>query len=112
MSARPFMDFVREHRNGVFHDELTDALRDLVAAVSTEGKAGTFVITLAIRPAANVEGAVVVSDKIVVKPPTEKKSDSIFFVTPENSLIRDNPRQPRLPLREINEPPKPRELSA
>jgi hypothetical protein len=106
------MDFVREHRNGIFHDELSDALRELVDAVATESKAGSLTVTISIRPAANVDGAVVVSDKIVVKPPVEKKSDSIFFVTPENGLIRDNPRQPRLPLREVADQPKPRELSA
>ena len=32
-NSRPFADLMREHRNGVTHDELSDALQELVAAV-------------------------------------------------------------------------------
>lgn len=40
MSARPFLDLLREHRNGLTHEELTDALNTLVEAVSAERKPG------------------------------------------------------------------------
>jgi hypothetical protein len=36
-NSRPFLDFLREQRNGVLHDELSDALQECVAAVMTEG---------------------------------------------------------------------------
>lgn len=38
MNARPFLDLLREHRNGLTHDELTDALNELVEAVAAERK--------------------------------------------------------------------------
>ena len=49
--GRPFTDLLREHRSGLTHDELSDALRDLVAAVF--GKPQTIVI---IHDAAAVAG--------------------------------------------------------
>lgn len=33
-NSRPFLDFLREHRGGVTHDELSDALQALTAAAS------------------------------------------------------------------------------
>ena len=49
-NPRPFMDFLREHRAGATHDELSDALQALVGAVVAEGKAGTLNIAIALKP--------------------------------------------------------------
>lgn len=58
---RPFMDFLREHRSGSTHDELSDALNALVAAVTEEGKAGKLTLTIAIKPAGRDSGALEVA---------------------------------------------------
>ena len=100
MSARPFYDFLREHRNGVTHDELADALNDLVAAVNEEGKAGTLTFTVSIKPMGKSDGLEVSAD-IKVKPPKKTAGVSIFFSTPDNNLVRQDPRQQSMELREV-----------
>lgn len=99
MGARPFMDLLREHRQGLSHDELTEALQRLVEAVTEERKPGTLTLRLTIRPQG--DGTVLVSDDITSKPPKRTKAGSMFFVTPENNLERQDPRQTALPLHEI-----------
>ena len=100
MSSRPFNDLLREHRNGQTHDELSDALNDLVAAVNEEGKAGTLTFTVSIKPMGKSDGLEVSAD-IKVKPPKKTAGVSIFFSTPENNLVRVDPRQATMELREV-----------
>ncbi len=99
MSARPFLDLLREHRNGLTHEELTEALNEIVEAVASEGKGGKLTLTIAVKP--HGDGAVMVMDELKITKPKPTKGGSIFFVTPENNLIRQDPKQPSLPLREI-----------
>ena len=98
--ARAFHDLLREHRGGLTHDELSDALRDLVAAVTDEGKAGSLTFTVKIKPMGKGEGLEVSAD-IKSKPPAKTPGVSIFYATPENSLVREDPRQKSMDLREI-----------
>lgn len=100
-NSRPFMDFLREHRNGATHDELSDALQDLVAGVTAENKSGTMTFTISIKPMGRDSGALEVAADIKVKPPKTQPGVSIFFPTPENNLHRQDPRQQSLELREI-----------
>lgn len=97
-NSRPFVDFLREHRGGVTHDDLSDKLQELVAAVSSEGKGGTLTLVIRIKPANAGSGALVVNDEIKLTKPKESRSGSIFFVSPENNLIRNDPKQCTLPL--------------
>lgn len=100
MSARPFMDFLREHRNGVTHDELSDALQELVAAVAEEGKSGSMTFTINIKPMGKSDG-LEVSAEVKVKPPKTTPGVSIFFASPDNNLVRQDPRQQSMELREV-----------
>jgi hypothetical protein len=100
MAVRPFYDFLREHRNGLTHDELADALNSLVAAVSEEGKSGSLTFTVNIRPIDKGDGLEVSAD-VKVKPPKKTPGTSIFFVTPDNNLVRQDPRQTSMELREV-----------
>ena len=109
-NSRPFMDFLRQQRNGVTHDELSDALQNLVAAVAEEGKGGALTFTITVKPAESGDGAMLVTDDIKVRPPKRSKSASIFFVSPENNLVREDPRQTTLALREIGAGAEPREI--
>ena len=99
MTARPFMDLLREHRAGLTHDELTEALNELVGAVVEERKKGTLTIKLTISPKG--DGTVEVADEVTMKAPKRTKGSSLFFVTPDNNLERQDPRQNALPLREV-----------
>ena len=98
--SRPFQDLLREHRGGLTHDELSDALHDLVAAVTDEGKAGSLTVTFKVKPMGKGEGLEVSAD-IKCKPPVKTPGVSIFFATPENALVREDPRQKNLDLREV-----------
>lgn len=99
-NSRPFMDFLREHRTGITHDLLSDALQELVAAVTQEGKAGTLTLKIGVKPMGKSDG-LEVSAEVVTKPPKETPGVSIFFPTPENNLVRQDPRQSAMELREI-----------
>lgn len=101
MSARPFMDFLREHRNGSTHDDLSDKLQELVAAVIDEGKGGTLTLTISMKPMGKNDGLEVAAD-IKVKAPKPAAGVSIFFASPENNLVRQDPRQATMELREIS----------
>ena len=112
MASRAFHDFLREYRRGAAHDELSDALQELVGDIAQEGKAGKLVFTLNIKPAESKDGALSITDEIKVVPPKKTKGGSIFFVSPENNLVRDDPKQQRLPLREVAPGEAPRDIGS
>lgn len=45
--------------------------------------------------------ALIVSAKADVKPPSGEAVSAVFFADPNGNLVRDDPRQPQLPLREL-----------
>ena len=100
MSSRPFYDFLREHRSGVTHDNLSDALQELVASVIEENKSGKLTLTISVKPMGKQDG-LEVSAEIKIAPPKPAAGVSIFFATPENNLVRQDPRQQSMELREI-----------
>lgn len=110
-NARPFQLFLGEHRGGVLHDELSDALQDLVASVAEENKGGVLTLKIVVKPTSAGNGALTVTDEIKLTKPKETKSGSIFFVSPENNLVREDPRQTKLDLRPVPEREAPREIA-
>lgn len=100
-NSRPFLDFLREQRNGVLHDELSDALQDCVASVSTEGGTAKLTLTITIKPSGTGQGAVMTTDDIKTTVPKPTKGGSIFFISPENNLVREDPRQHKLELNQL-----------
>lgn len=100
---KPFAAFVQEQRGGGLHGELSDALADLVNAVQETGKPGT--LTLAVKVTPNKDGVtVMVTDKITVKAPEGDRGAAIFFVQGDGNLVRRDPRQIELPLRQVVNP--------
>ena len=99
-STRPFMDFLREHRNGITHDLLSDAMQELVAAIVQEQKAGSLTVKFTIKPRGKDDGLDVYAD-IKSTPPKETPGMAIFFATPDNNLSREDPRQRAMDLREV-----------
>lgn len=91
---RPFDHTLREIRFGECLDELTKEIGTLVAAVNNTGKAGSITLTIKLKPVGG--GAIEVSDDIKAKIPLLPKGSSVFFATPENNLVRNDPRQPQL----------------
>lgn len=97
--SRPFADVVRELSGGRVYDDLTTMLGEVVTAVMETGKAGEVTLKIAVKP--NGEGSVRVLADAKNKVPTPPLGETIFFATSAGSLIRNDPRQPELPLREV-----------
>lgn len=97
---KPFAAFIQEQRRGGLHGELSDALQLLVQAVAEHRKGGTLTLQISIKP--NSDGATMtVSDKIVVKPPEAERGCAIFFADEAGNLVRHDPRQMEIPVREV-----------
>lgn len=104
-TVRPFADFLTEQRGGVLHAELTDALNELVAAVNEHHKGGELVLRIKVKPATKSSyGAVAVADDVTIKKPAGERAEALFFVDRDSNLTRENPQQPRLPLRDVSAP--------
>lgn len=101
MGTKSFFDTVRDLRRGQFIDECADKLQEVVAGVEDTGKAGKLVIEITIKPASKGQGAVMVADKITVKLPQLPAGETIMFVTPENNLMPNDPRQKDLDLKSV-----------
>jgi hypothetical protein len=101
-NARPFFDVFRELRRGNALDEATDELQRVVAAVEETGKAGKLVIEIAVSPASKGQGAVKVADKIKAVLPSLPAGETIMFVTTDNNLVANDPRQQTLELKSVS----------
>lgn len=106
--SRPFADVLRE-LNGETYDELTIQLGELVTAVMQTGKAGS--MSLSLKISANGTGSVTITDEVKVKIPEAARPKTMFFATESGSLMRNNPRQHELSLREVPEASNVREVS-
>lgn len=97
--ARPFADVLRELGAGSTYENLTIQLAEVVEAVIDTRKPGELMIKLKVKP--NGEDSVLIADEIKAKVPEPVRGDSVFFVTSGGSLVRQDPRQPDLPLRRV-----------
>ncbi|WP_341674986.1 hypothetical protein [Niveibacterium sp. SC-1] len=101
MGTRPFFDTVRDLRRGALLDEAADKLQEVIAGVTETGKAGKLVIELSVKPASKNQAAVTVSDKVTAKVPALPAGETIMFVTVENNLVPNDPRQSSLDLKQV-----------
>lgn len=100
--VRPFADWLAEQRDGVLASELSAGLNDLVETVNVTGKVGTMTLKVTVKPTSKTgTGSVMVRDDITVKLPSAERVESLYFVDKNANLTRENPAQPRLPLRSV-----------
>lgn len=105
---RPFADWLREQAGGRTHDELGEALHDLVARVRDTGKKGTVTLVVTVAPMKEDVDTLVLSDEIKLKLPEHDRKASIFYPDAAGNLTRSDPRQPTFDsLREVPPPPAP-----
>ena len=103
MSKRAFAVFLQELRDGRTHAELSDQLATVLEKVKETGKAGEITLKLKVRPAgrgADVD-KIVVADSVTIKLPNPERGEDFFWLTEENDLSRNHPRQGGLDLREV-----------
>lgn len=104
-TARPFGDWLREQRGGDAHNDLSDALNELVQDVVETGKSGSLTLKVTVKPAGKHGRTVFVSDEVKVSAPQHPKDEALYFVTPGGNLSRNNPEQAHLPLVEVARAP-------
>jgi hypothetical protein len=92
-----FVSLLMESQNGHAATTVNEKLRDLVKAIQETAKGGTLTLKLAIVPGKTGMGGavltVVTSIDCVIKKPELAIGDSIFFVTDDGELTRDDPKQ-------------------
>lgn len=102
-NARPITDTLRHLRGGVFMDEASEALQELVRKVDESGKGGKLVIELTVRKISR-GGAMEVADKITKKLPTEAPMTTLLFSTVDGNLVTEDPHQKKLDLKPVSVP--------
>jgi hypothetical protein len=88
-----FAAFLCQHARGRTERELSAKLRELVEAVEETGKGGSITYVLSVKPQAQTEHAVLVTDEIKTKLPQLDRPASIFFADERYRLVRTDPRQ-------------------
>lgn len=104
--ARPFVDFLAQQ--GRAHDELTEGLHKVIAAVEETGKAGSVTLVIKVDPDKKAAGIFRISDNVTVKAPEHDRGARIFFKDKTGNLSRSDPNQPELEgLRDVSAPASP-----
>lgn len=88
-------------------DVAGERLSQLVTAVTTHGKAGSFTLKVDIKP--STAGALAIKTDITTKLPKGQPPESLLWPTPDGNLLAEDPRQQKLELRAVDTD-KPREL--
>lgn len=98
--GKPITDTLGDLENGRFLRDLTEASYNMVAAVMDTRKPGKLTVTLTYSPTG--KGTVNLDAKFDAKEPEHDRPSTTFFVGQDLSLQRNDPAQPRLPLREVD----------
>lgn len=92
--------------NGAFHDDVTKSLKQMIGDLSdhkiSHGGKPSGEIVMKLKFVLD-DGIMEIKPEFTVKTPKVSRGRSIFFVTPENSLSRQDPRQMRLELDEARD---------
>lgn len=83
--------------------ELTEALTSLVKSINDHQKKGTITLTLTLKPKVH-HGEVKwisIQPKISVTEPDPDRMSSVFFPTHSGDLLRDDPEQGEMDLKEV-----------
>ena len=104
---RAFARFLEQLGDGEAHAELSAELHRLMEtlhdqALATGPTKGA--LTLKLSFAVDPRGTVDVAYDVAVKEPKRARSKGVFWLTKGNNLTAHNPRQERLPLREVAAP--------
>jgi hypothetical protein len=112
--ARGFGVLLQQLDDGAVHADLSETLRKVAGELSDianqVGKAkGT--VTLKLSLAAEDNGMVFIDAEIASKTPKMKHARAAFWLTKGNNLTPENPRQQKLPLREVAPPAVARDIA-
>ena len=97
--SRPFTDVLAELEAGRTAEDLTSALTELTSQVMAVRKGGSLTLKIVVSP--NGETSLEVRADIKVNAPEPPRERTILFADEFGGLRRENPRQHKLPLREV-----------
>lgn len=80
-------------------DDASDKLAELVQSVTANGKAGSLTLKIDLKP--STAGALAVRGEVKIKKPATLPREALLWPTPEGNLIAEDPKQSKLPLREV-----------
>ena len=104
-TIKPFSEFLLAQRRGALHDQLSDALNELVSAVVEHEKVGTLTLKVKCSPGGKgYSPTVVLTDDLTLKVPEGAPEAALFFVDDDGNLTRRDPNQPELGLRDVATP--------
>ena len=86
-----FSEILPAVRGGRTDEELADLLREVVQRVQESKKAGKLALVLTVTP--NGDDSVMVAASIKTTLPQVNAAQTLFFVGPDGTLTRRNPRQ-------------------
>ncbi len=95
-----FWGWLREHKQGALHSELSEKLAELALACLEHEKAGSLTLTINVRDSGD-GSTVFVSDDLKAKIPTADRGGSIMFASDDGTLSRQDPRQMTLPMKVV-----------
>jgi hypothetical protein len=102
--VRPFADVLRDLNHGQIADDAAVLMQELVTSVRSQGKKGTFTLKIDVAPMKGNDRALLISASATSKPPSSEPVVAAFFSDDDGNLLRDDPRQMALPLREVPKP--------
>jgi hypothetical protein len=78
---------------GVTPEELSDSIAELLQAVQDTNKKGTLTLKLTVKPESINAGQISITPDIKLTAPKYPRDKALMFLTPENNLQREDPRQ-------------------
>lgn len=93
---------VAQLRNGSTQIEASELLHELVEACRETNKVGEITLKIKVRPDGGT-GQFFLEDQVTINAPKSERGKTLFFGTPEGNLQREDPRQKKLPLRDVEE---------
>lgn len=97
---KPFSDIINSLRYGHLSEELTRQLHQLTLDCQAAGRPGTLTLNITLKP--GKAGQMEVVDDVKVKPPKPERGTSLMFATDDGALVREDPRQKKLDLRQVD----------
>ena len=94
--VKPLSAILMEHRGGGLHNEASEELQKVVAAVKETQKKGSLTITINVEPAKDDEMSVVLMDALSAKAPRPSTKPSRWFTDEHGNVSRSDPRQPQI----------------
>ena len=102
---RAFSVILSQCEDGALHAELSEKMQALAKKMARHAEnygsaKGTFTLKLSLSM--DAMGTTQIDADIVIKEPKAGRARSVFWLNPSHNFLNENPRQTKLPLREVN----------